>query len=284
MGLAALTVSMALAWGLLAPAALGAASQPEARFSEPQPVSLTAADGTRLVAGLHRGVSPKARMLVLAPGFGQRSGTVTLRFIAGLLTPTADVLVLDFRGTGESQGRYNFGSEEPQDLQAALAWARERYRKVDLLGQSMGGTIAVLATAQGPLKPDRLLLMSPPTKVEHVVSSGGIFAHPFDLLWNHGSKVQHGSVDPFFRWGSIFAPKPAADELAPQLGVPSHTLVGGRDFLVFAKLSRRIYDAAPEPETWTHWPKGAHAEHMALQDPDGFVAWVRQSLQSPPKP
>lgn len=247
----------------------------------PQALTLSAADGTRLNLGYYRGLSPKARVLVIAPGFGQHGGTRTMRYIAGLLTPTADILLLDFRGTGGSQGRYQFGAEEAQDLQAALAWAQARYGVTDVMGLSLGGYIALRAAAEGPLRPQHLLLVSPPPRLESVVSSLGFLAHPFDLLWNRHRQVQHGSVDPFFRWGALFAAKPSAIDLAPKLGCASHFLVGGNDFLVFMRLTKKIYEQAPLPKTCTVWPQGGHAEHMALEDPDAFIVWVRRSLMGP---
>lgn len=264
---------------LLAALARGEAADPA--LCEPRYLTLSAADGTRLSLGLHSGATPTARLLLIAPGFGQRAGTETMRFIAGLLTPTCDVAVLDFRGTGGSFGFYSFGEDEPQDLQAALAWARARYKGVDLLGLSLGGYISVRCAVEGPLRPERLLIASAPTWVEEVASSFGIFAHPFDQAWNKHRPVAHGSVDPFFRWGSVFGPKPKADEIAKDLPVPLHVLAGGEDHLVFPSLTRRIFDAAPEPKTWTLWPEGGHAEHLALEDPSAFAAWVRASLESP---
>lgn len=251
---------------------------------EPRALTLSAADGTRLSLALYQGGPPKARVLVVAPGFAQRSGIKPMRFIAGMLTPTTDVLLLDFRGTGDSQGRYHFGAEEQQDLQAALAWAAPRWKGVDVMGISLGGYIAVRAAAEGPIKPRRLLLVSPPTRVDDVLWSGGVFTHPLALIWAPRFNLEHHEVDPFFRWGSVLAPKPSADKLAADLSMPAHFLVGGKDSLVYTKLSRRIFDAVPGPKTWDEWPKGGHAEQMALVDPPAFLAWALRSLKSKREP
>jgi alpha-beta hydrolase superfamily lysophospholipase len=247
-------------------------------------LTLSAADGTRLTLALFEAATPTAQGLLIAPGFGQRSGTETMRFMAGLLSPVAEVAVLDFRGTGDSGGLYNFGADESQDVQAALAWAQARWSRVDLLGLSLGGDISVNSVAEGPLRPRRLLAVSPPPDVEDVVLTLGIFTHPLDLLEGHGKAVAHGSVDPFFRWGWVFAPKPNAVASAARLTVPAHFLAGGGDQLVRAGRSRRIYDAAAGPKSWTLWPEGGHAEHMCLEDPPAFAAWVRQCLgEHPPE-
>lgn len=246
----------------------------------PRALTLSAADGLRLSAALYQAEPPKARVLVIAPGFGQRSGIKPMRFIAGMLTPTTDVLLLDFRGTGDSQGRYHFGAEEQQDLQAALAWAAPRWEGVDVMGISLGGYIAVRASAEGPVKPRRLLLVSPPTKVDDVAWSGGIFTHPLAMVRAPRFNLEHHEVDIFFRWGSIFAAKPSAADLAAKLDMPAHFLVGAKDSLVYPRLTRRIFDAVPGPKTWDEWPQGGHAEQMALVDPPAFQAWALRSLQT----
>jgi pimeloyl-ACP methyl ester carboxylesterase len=251
-------------------------------YSQPQMLSLTAADGTRIFLGLHRGLRPKPRLLLIAPGFGQRSETQTMRFMATLLTPSADVAVVDFRGTGRSEGLYQFGAEEAQDLQAALAWARPRYPRVDLMGLSLGGYIAVRASAEGPLMPDHLLVVSAPTRIETVFNSMGWLAHPWVMFWRPPKTQVPGDADPFFRWGSLFARKPSAEDLATKLSVPSHYLVGRRDYLVFQRQTRRIFRVAPEPKSLEEWPGGGHAEHMVLEDPAAFTAWVLRRIDDPP--
>lgn len=246
--------------------------------AQPQALTLSAADGTRLHLALHQGGRPKAHALIIAPGFAQRSGIKPMRFMAGLLTPTVDVAILDFRGTGDSGGRYHFGADEAQDLQAALAWAQGRWRTVDVLGISLGGYIAVRAAAEGPRRPRRLLLMSPPTKADDVLWSGGVFTHPLALVRAPRHNLEHHQADPFFRWGSPLARKPSAADLAARLDLPMHFLVGAKDSLVYPRLTRRIFDAAAGPKTWEQWPGGGHAEQMALKDPAAWLDWARRSL------
>lgn len=65
------------------------------------------------------------------------------------LRRTANVLGLDFRGHGESEdGPTTFGHLEIEDVAGALAWLGERgIRRVAIWGSSMGGVVALGATA-----------------------------------------------------------------------------------------------------------------------------------------
>ena len=75
-------------------------------------------------------------------------GVATLRF--------------NFRGVGHSTGRYDNGQGEINDLQAVVAWFKERYptSPLWLAGFSFGSYVAF--TAHKKVQAERLLLVAPP--------------------------------------------------------------------------------------------------------------------------
>jgi alpha/beta superfamily hydrolase len=75
-------------------------------------------------------------------------GVATLRF--------------NFRGVGKSQGSFDEGLGEVEDLQALVAWFRERHpgSPLWLAGFSFGAYVA--ARACQAIEPERLLLVAPP--------------------------------------------------------------------------------------------------------------------------
>jgi alpha-beta hydrolase superfamily lysophospholipase len=250
------------------------------RAEAPLEQRFQAADGVRLRADWWRGATPTARLILILPGFAQNKATGTMRYVAGLLTPTADVLVLDLRGTGESDGEYSFGAEEPRDAQAALAWAKARYADVSLLGFSLGSYIALRTCVEGPLRPRRGLLVSLPVRFEGVISSGGVWAFLTKGFWAQKKDVMAvpEDADTMFRWGPLLLPKPKAPDLAARAALPLHFLVGAKDQLVFPWTSRLSYEAVAGTATWTLWPDGRHAEAMALKHPEDFTRWVRACM------
>lgn len=78
-----------------------------------------------------------------------RKGYSTLRF--------------NFRGTGASEGDYDDGPGEQQDLLAALDWVGARASaRTSVAGYSFGAWVAAAAAAAGNLNAGPLLLVSPP--------------------------------------------------------------------------------------------------------------------------
>jgi pimeloyl-ACP methyl ester carboxylesterase len=242
-----------------------------------QALSFTASDGVKLSALWYR--SGKPRLIVVQPGFSQYAASRSMRFFASLLTPTADVLMVDSRGTGASEGNYHFGAREHLDIVAAVgAVPLAGYRQWDLMGLSLGAYASVRACTEGGLKPAHLLLLSCPTSIEGISFSGALLLNPLAMPFQRKNLAISPQNNVFFRWGPIFESKPSAAALAPRLASPVYFLNGKRDLLVFNSLSQAVYDAAPQPKTWTLWPDGLHAELMALQHPAQFQAWVADCL------
>ncbi|MEE4261753.1 MAG: alpha/beta fold hydrolase [Desulfobacteraceae bacterium] len=78
----------------------------------------------------------------------QKFGCTTLRF--------------NFRGVGGSQGNYDDGMGEQEDVRAAVAYlADSGIRQIDLAGYSFGAWVNALAVNDG-LKVDNMIMVSPP--------------------------------------------------------------------------------------------------------------------------
>lgn len=220
---------------------------------------------------------PKTRLMIIAPGYAQHSGTRAMRTLAMALTATADVAIVDFRGNGQSEGAFTFGAREYLDLGPVLRWS-SAYPDVTLLGFSLGAYHSIRAAQAYPEYVRRLLLVSCPTCVEEVVLSGGAFLNPPALLFRRTRFQYPPENDLFFRWAWPFSSKPDSTVTAARLDIPCHFLVGGKDTLVFERLSRKVFAAVPGSKTYIRMEHGVHAEGMFLQFPDDFTTWVEERV------
>jgi hypothetical protein len=82
----------------------------------------------------------------------------------------ASVLRFNFRGVGESDGRFDQGRGELEDARAALAWLRDRYPEARrwVAGFSFGSWIAARLAASEP-DVERLILVAPPVRTADFV-------------------------------------------------------------------------------------------------------------------
>jgi uncharacterized protein len=111
-----------------------------------QPFIVTTDDGVA-IAGSHL-IHGHRSVLVLCHGFGDHHHSVPIVWLAEHLVPWHDIIAFDWRGYGASGGYASFGGDEMRDLRAVMDYAQAHYRHVGLIGDSMGGLIALAAQAE----------------------------------------------------------------------------------------------------------------------------------------
>jgi pimeloyl-ACP methyl ester carboxylesterase len=111
--------------------------------------TLTSPDGLRLSAAHLPGDSDTA--IVVAHGFGGSWRQERVLRVMEHLGEHAGVIGVDQRGHGRSEGATTLAHDEPLDIEAATAWARDLgYQRVVTVGFSMGGAVVVRHAALIP--------------------------------------------------------------------------------------------------------------------------------------
>jgi pimeloyl-ACP methyl ester carboxylesterase len=110
-------------------------------------IAVTARDGVRIHSWLFQSPTAQASVIVL---HGHGGNKHTLLPLAKFLYPQYNVLMLDHRGHGDSDGvRTTIGYEERLDVHGAVDLLIERgLGPVGIYGMSMGGATAILAAAE----------------------------------------------------------------------------------------------------------------------------------------
>ena len=114
-------------------------------------IEFLGADGARLSAWLVESKEPKEktdRVIILLHGYPASRGDML--FIARDLYPSFSLFIPDLRSFGKSGGRYTtLGIEERRDLSSAINLLEKRgYKKIGVFGFSLGGAVALLASAE----------------------------------------------------------------------------------------------------------------------------------------
>jgi uncharacterized protein len=240
--------------GAPVPARMGEARQGEARQGEARP------DEAR--RGL-RG-RPGPAVLVCNGNGGNRSLRAPLA--AALARMGLAVLLFDYRGYGGNPGH---PTEEglAADARAALRYLAGRPEvdpaRVVYFGESLGAAVALRLATERP--PAALVLRSPFASLAEV----GQLHYPLVPV----SLLLRDRYD--------------AAALAGRLAAPLLVVAGGRDRIVPASHSRRLFAAAPQPKRLVVLDGADHNDHDLLAGPRllaevrGFLAGVPGLLPSP---
>jgi dipeptidyl aminopeptidase/acylaminoacyl peptidase len=109
-------------------------------------VEFRSSDGIELVGWFIPAQANGLGTVIVASGFEYNRNTVIENSLF-LYNAGYNLFVFDPRGQGESKGIYALGSKEPEDIEGAIKWLREKkeIEKVALLGYSCGATASLIA-------------------------------------------------------------------------------------------------------------------------------------------
>ena len=205
-------------------------------------VELRTEDGIRLGAWfLPAAGGPGPAVLICNGNAGDRSMRAPLA--AALNGMGLSVLLFDYRGYGGNPGR---PSEDglAADARAAQAWLAGQPEvdpeRIAYFGESLGAAVALGLAVERP--PAALVLRSPFTSLVDV----GAVHYPW-------LPVRQLLLDRY----------PSIDRIG-SLAAPLLVIAGEGDDIVPAALSRRLYDAAPEPKRFVSIPDAGHNDPALL--------------------
>lgn len=235
-------------------------------------VSITGADSVMLGAWYcDRGTGTP--LVILFHGYSaEKSSLLTEARI--FLDLGASVLLVDFRGSGESSESYTtIGFREADDVSAAMRYATNSlsHRRILLYGQSMGAAAILRAIHRGGIRPDGVIAEavfdSLLTTVRHRFSAMGVPSFPSAELLVFWGGVQAGF--------NGFTLEPVA--WATALTCPSLFMHGTEDPRARIEEGRRVCAAAPGPAQFVAFPAAGH-ESYASRFPAEWTGAVRRFL------
>ena len=223
-----------------------------------------------------------AEIVLLAPGFWRVRHARENLFLAGhFLRRGYDVATLDFRGHGESGGRYSFGVSEPLDFAAVarvLVGPGKPFSRFAVLGLSMGGSIAIEALARFPdLSCRALALISSPADLT------AVRPRPWRTGAARQVSLKNALRMPRMAARHLFSRKPTAATGISGLAMPKLIVTSARDWLVDPSHGRTLAQAAAPPVEYVHLelPGSLHADALVRHWPLKILRlldrWFRQN-------
>ncbi len=176
-----------------------------------------------------------------------------------------NVLSFDFRGNGESDGKYTtVGYDEQKDIDGAVTWLKANHpkeaNKIGILGISMGAATSILATAKNK-NIDAIVADSPFSKLSNVVDSFftimvGLPPYPFSPL-----TIKIAELDTHAHIDEVVPVKYVAD-IAPRPILIIHSKVD-KDIL-YEPNGVALYNAAGNPKQLWLTDGGGHVQNLSF--------------------
>jgi uncharacterized protein len=235
-----------------------------------QELDFEAADGVRLHGWLLPARAPRRGSILFLHGNAQNIST-HIASVAWLPAQGFDVLLLDYRGYGRSGGSPSLAGlhlDFDAALETLLAWPGIDPDRVVVLGQSLGGSLAITALAASPRHQQVQALIVEGAFTSYRALAGEKLAD-FWLTWP--LQVPLGlTIDDRYR------PIDVIGELAP---MPILIVHGEEDRVVPPDHAIALYEAARPPKALWLVPGAGHIEAFrTAAEGDRLVEYLTQSL------
>lgn len=236
---------------------------------------LQAEDGIRIsIDCYHDGAN--SDVVILCPGFFKSKETPTFQRMACSLAVGRDVICIDFRGHGRSGGRFTFSASENADLLAVLAFARQQYKRIGIVGFSLGGSIAINTLSRDRAQVHSLVTVGTPCLFEDIefnIWAPGMFRRAI-------ASIERGAG---CRPGNLFLKKECPlDQIEKLAGLPVLIMHGENDNIVGVEHGRRLFERASNPKRLEIIPGGGHADVLFREETQLFCnlveGWLTETL------
>ncbi|MEW5819764.1 MAG: alpha/beta fold hydrolase [Cyanobacteriota bacterium] len=235
-------------------------------------IFLNSDDGIR-VAINHYNSESKDSVIIICPGWYMCKDANAFKSLAEDLFKYIDIISMDFRGHGKSSGFFTFSAKEYFDLKAVYDYAIKHYKKIILMGFSLGGATSIIyaskyKTVQG------LVLVSAPADFSKIENR----MYKVEAFWPTIKKFELWrslSIRP----GNILKSKIKPIDVINEIPrIPKLFIAGSKDPTVFPWHAQELFNKAVEPKSLEIFKGGFHAEDLYLDNKDKFLTLIKEKM------
>lgn len=219
-------------------------------------------------------------VIIVCPGFFNSKKNRWMQKAVELVSEDHDTIVFDFRGHGDSGGKFSWSAKEHLDLEAILDYAiSEKYKKIGILGFSLGAAASINVAGKHKNIASMVLISSPMSfwRIDYRFWEPGMLSDlkdNIDCNWEgKGARV-----------ASLIMPKPKPiDSVTKIKSTPLLFIHGDSDWVIKDYHSRKLYNAAKTHKRLEIIKKGFHAERLIQQYPDKMrnliLGWFSDTIK-----
>lgn len=219
-------------------------------------------------------------VIIICPGFFNSNKNTAIRRAIDIVSPPYDAIIFDFRGHGDSRGKFSWTAKEHLDLEAVLDYAGgQGYKKIGIIGFSLGAAVSINVASRRPGIKSMVLISAP-------ISFWGIDYHFWEpeMLSDLKANFECGWEGKGARPGNIFLPKKRPIDRVAEIKEASILFIhGDRDWVIKDYHSRKLYEAAAVKNKKLEIVRnGLHAERLIERYPDKIktliLDWFSKTL------
>lgn len=224
---------------------------------------LKTSDGIKIA--LNHFKRDKEQVLIIANGWTMSKDSKFIKEMSKLFAKNFDVISFDFRGHGKSSGIYTFTSKEPKDLKSVINYANKFYKKIYLLGFSLGGAISIIHSVHEE-NLDRLIIVSAPhsfAKIKNFMWIKDYVTNPF--------KKYELKIGMTLRPSPIIQKKVRPIDVIDKISIPTLFIAGDSDTIIHSMDTKSLFYKAKCEKKFELFKNCHHAEDLLYQEKEKFI-------------
>ncbi|MFH2138529.1 MAG: alpha/beta hydrolase [Candidatus Omnitrophota bacterium] len=219
------------------------------------------------------------KVIVVCPGFFNSKKNRWIQKTVNIISECYDAIVFDFRGHGDSNGKFAWSAKEHYDVEAVLEYAYScGYAEVGILGYSLGAAASINAISRTQNVKSMVLISGPESfwQINYHFWEPEMFSDLKDNLecdW----EGKGARVDVIF----MKKPKPLTQVKYIE-NIPMFFIHGTRDWIIKDYHSQDLFKAASGKNKIELIKDGLHAERLIQQYPELMkkliLDWFNQTM------
>ncbi len=240
--------------------------------------TVTTKDGTKIYLNNYKIGSDS--VIIICPGFYNSLKNRWMIKSVNMIYPVYDVIIFDFRGHGESSGKFTWTLKEDEDLNAILDYAKlNGYRHIGILAFSLGAATSInVAARRNDI--ESMVLISTPSKfsaIDFHFWEPGMLS---DLIDNIDCKWEGKGA----KADSIFLKKKDPIDSIGKIKNTSILFIhGDNDWIIKDRHSKKLFSALDTEKKIEIIKGGFHSERLIEQYPQRMqeliMTWFFETMK-----